>query len=161
MKLISSNRGKIKEFRAILGKIDSVKFDLIEIQSTDVEEVIKHKIEDAKKVVSGEFIVEDTALYLGGNMEIGALIKWIPNEVVVKAYKGQSAWAVCAIGHSDGSIYSGEVKGIIVKPRGDNGFGFDKIFQPDGYTKTFAEMTAEEKNKISPRRLALEELLLK
>ncbi len=50
----------------------------------------------------------------------------------------------------------GENKGTIVdKPRGKDGFGFDFIFQPEGFKKTFAEMSREEKNKISSRSIAL------
>ncbi|MBW2964695.1 non-canonical purine NTP pyrophosphatase, partial [Candidatus Woesearchaeota archaeon] len=50
------------------------------------------------------------------------------------------------------------VKGRIVEPEGDSKFGFDTIFLPDGHEKTFAQMTEDEKNKISHRRLALEKL---
>ncbi len=46
----------------------------------------------------------------------------------------------------------GELKGEIVnKHRGKNGFGYDPIFQPEGFDKTLAELTLEEKNKISHR----------
>ena len=56
--------------------------------------------------------------------------------------------------------FEGEVKGTIVDaPRGNNGFGYDPIFQPDGYDKTFAEMTDEEKNKISHRADAVRKAL--
>ncbi|KAL0433060.1 UNVERIFIED_CONTAM: Inosine triphosphate pyrophosphatase [Sesamum latifolium] len=44
---------------------------------------------------------------------------------------------------------------MIVPPRGPNDFGWDPIFQPDGYDKTYAEMAKEEKNKISHRYRAL------
>lgn len=56
--------------------------------------------------------------------------------------------------------FEGEVKGTIVDaPRGSNGFGYDPVFQPDGYDKTFAEMTDEEKNKISHRANAVKKAL--
>ena len=56
--------------------------------------------------------------------------------------------------------FEGEVKGTIVDaPRGSNGFGYDPIFQPDGYDKTFAEMTDDEKNQISHRADAVRKAL--
>ena len=48
--------------------------------------------------------------------------------------------------------FEGELKGrIIDTPRGSNGFGYDPIFVPDGMDKTLAELTTEEKNRISHR----------
>jgi len=53
----------------------------------------------------------------------------------------------------------GECKGrIIYQPRGSNGFGYDPLFVPDGCDRTFAEMTEEEKNRISHRAAALRNL---
>ncbi len=52
--------------------------------------------------------------------------------------------------------FEGQVNGqIITEKRGVNGFGYDPLFVPDGYEKTFAEMTSDEKNKISHRSRAL------
>jgi len=48
---------------------------------------------------------------------------------------------------------------IIDAPRGANGFGYDPIFVPDGESRTFAEMSSEEKNKISHRARALAKAL--
>ena len=48
--------------------------------------------------------------------------------------------------------FEGEVTGtILLEPRGKNGFGYDPVFQPDGFDKSFAELTGEEKNRISHR----------
>lgn len=56
-------------------------------------------------------------------------------------------------------VARGECRGhIATAPRGQNGFGYDPLFVPDGYEKTFAEMMPEEKNKISHRARALKEL---
>lgn len=62
----------------------------------------------------------------------------------------------------DGKEYSfeGIIKGKITTERkGNDGFGYDPIFVPDGSEKTFAELTMEEKNKISHRALAVEKLI--
>ncbi|MBQ4315557.1 MAG: RdgB/HAM1 family non-canonical purine NTP pyrophosphatase, partial [Lentisphaeria bacterium] len=57
-------------------------------------------------------------------------------------------------------VFEGEVKGTItLAPRGKDGFGYDPVFLPDGYDKTFAELTGEEKNKISHRANAFAKAL--
>jgi XTP/dITP diphosphohydrolase len=57
-------------------------------------------------------------------------------------------------------VFEGIVNGNIRKERsGNNGFGYDAIFEPNGYTITFAEMEMEEKNKISHRGLAMQKLI--
>ena len=56
-------------------------------------------------------------------------------------------------------LFDGVVKGeIITKPRGEQGFGYDPIFQPLGYSQTFAEMPIELKNSLSHRGIALRKL---
>ena len=56
--------------------------------------------------------------------------------------------------------FEGVVKGEINESRsGDKGFGYDPIFTPDGYTKTFAEMNAEEKNTISHRGKSIRKMV--
>jgi XTP/dITP diphosphohydrolase len=58
------------------------------------------------------------------------------------------------------TFFEGTVEGTIRHERsGSGGFGYDPIFQPDGYNVTFAEMTMEEKNAISHRGKAVEELV--
>ncbi|OKS88430.1 non-canonical purine NTP diphosphatase [Mucilaginibacter polytrichastri] len=57
-------------------------------------------------------------------------------------------------------FFEGTVEGTIRPHRsGAEGFGYDPIFQPDGYDVTFAEMSMEEKNAISHRAIAMEKLL--
>ena len=61
--------------------------------------------------------------------------------------------AVICLVFPDGEAeyYRGEVEGTLVwPPRGDLGFGYDPVFLPDGYAKTFGEMTAEEKHGWKP-----------
>jgi len=56
-------------------------------------------------------------------------------------------------------IVTGKIDGTIsISPQGDKGFGWDPIFIPNGYSKTFGEMEMFEKSKISMRKIALEKL---
>ncbi len=57
-------------------------------------------------------------------------------------------------------VFDGTVEGSITdQPQGDGGFGYDPIFQPEGYGKTFGELPAEIKNSISHRARAVEKLV--
>lgn len=56
-------------------------------------------------------------------------------------------------------LFEGIVNGqILSTPRGDEGFGYDPVFQPDGYNVSFAQMAMDEKNSISHRGRAIEKL---
>lgn len=76
----------------------------------------------------------------------------------------RSAYFICVLalawpdGHTE--VFEGCVDGKIVWPaRGDKGFGYDPIFQPDGYEVTFGEMDLEQKYKISHRAKAFQNLV--
>ena len=57
-------------------------------------------------------------------------------------------------------IFEGIIKGKIIKEiKGDNGFGYDPIFQPEHHFLTFAQISTKEKNKISHRAIALRKLI--
>lgn len=78
----------------------------------------------------------------------------------LKGTENRRAKFVCVISlaHSGDFIASfrGEVSGVIIDaPRGTHGFGYDPVFVPDGYDKTFSELGAEIKDKISHRAKAL------
>jgi inosine triphosphate pyrophosphatase len=77
-------------------------------------------------------------------------------------YDDHKAIATTFLGYAQNrdkiSFFEGSLKGTVVSPRGNHNFGFDPIFQPEGHEQTQAEMTAEQKNQISQRRKALEEL---
>jgi len=67
---------------------------------------------------------------------------------------------ISLIWNGDEYFFEGVVNGTIRNERsGTAGFGYDPIFQPDGYTKTFAEMSLAEKNEISHRAIAMADLL--
>lgn len=56
-------------------------------------------------------------------------------------------------------LFEGRMEGeILFEPQGDHGFGYDPIFKPDGYEKSYAQMSMEEKNQISHRAIAVRKL---
>lgn len=67
--------------------------------------------------------------------------------------------AVCVLDYNYYIAVEGRVNGkIIENPRGFDGFGYDPIFQPEGYDVTYAEMSLEEKNSMSHRALAMNKM---
>lgn len=90
-------------------------------------------------------------------------MKTIGNDGLVKMANvfGNDAEARTWIGYIENGkveFFEGVIRGKIVEARGENGFGWDAIFQPEGYEKTFAEMTMEEKNESSMRKMAFQKL---
>lgn len=169
LRFISGNSNKVKDIQTILPEIIQLDIDLPELQEFNPQKIIEDKLNNARKKYSGELICEDTSLYLTClNGFPGPLIKWMLQTMgnqgiaeLVRKYKNKKASAKTVIGYSNGKdikFFIGEIKGTIVLPRGEDTFGWNLIFQPEGYNKTFAEMTREERNKISMRRIAAEKL---
>jgi len=81
----------------------------------------------------------------------------------LKGEKSRSAQFRTVIAFVDGSdnyFFEGICRGkIIDEKRGDKGFGYDPIFVPEGFEKTFAELSSEEKNKISHRGRAVQKFI--
>jgi non-canonical purine NTP pyrophosphatase (RdgB/HAM1 family) len=154
----------------ILPSIQQLEIDLPEIQEIDARKIIEAKLQEALKHQEGAFIVEDTSFYLEAlNGLPGPLIKWfekaIGNEGIFQlaAKLGNTrAIAKTMIGYAKNAeeiyFFEGTLEGEVVSPSQDNGFGWDVIFQPQGHTRAFSEFTLEEKNAISMRRKAFDEL---
>ena len=167
---ITGNAGKLSEVKLILPNVEGMDIDLPEIQEIDARKVVEAKLQSALSKHEGEFIVEDTSLYLNAiNGLPGPLIKWfmktIGNEGLValaEKFGDGDAEAKTIIGYAkntnDIEFFEGVIHGNIVSPRGDKGFGWDAIFQPNGQDKTFAEMDSDEKNDVSMRKIATEKL---
>ena len=95
------------------------------------------------------------------NRDFDKAIDMLLQEIEASKNKNRSAYFACvlALGYPDGTYksFEGRVDGLISYDRkGNSGFGFDPIFIPLGYDKTFAELGSEIKNKISHRGRALE-----
>lgn len=178
------NEGKLREYQRILGEpVVGFNLGVDEIQAAP-EKVLERKAQVARQAFNGRPIfVEDTALKLPiFNNTLDAYADQLTSVPANRALLAEMAHAKgqtqatfrVGIAYDDGKqvhTWAQEWSGHIAdKPRGTNGFGFDDIFIPDGQVavdgtaipdgqgKTYAEMTDEEKDRYSPRRLALEVL---
>ena len=169
IRFVTSNKDKVKEAQAILKEIKVIPLalELPELQG-DPETVTREKTRYAFSQLKKPLIVDVTALCFDAlhglpGIYIKHFLEKLGREGVVKLlhpYSDKRATAICSIGYHDGKkirVFVGETRGTIVQPRGDR-FGWDPVFQPEGFHQTYAEMTEEEKNKISHRTKALEKL---
>jgi XTP/dITP diphosphohydrolase len=77
----------------------------------------------------------------------------------IKDRKARFRTVIALVGLGADTFFEGIVDGeIIYERKGYHGFGYDPVFKPDGFTKTFAEMSMDEKNRISHRAIAVQKL---
>ena len=165
---VTGSDNKYAEALAYIPGLKRQVIDLPEIQSLDPEEVIVAKLMAARAQTDAAIMVEDTSLSLRGlNGLPGPLVKWFLKSLggpegiydLANRYYDWAAMATTVIGYMDENddikTFRGDIEGTIVHPRGDQNFSWDTIFQPEDYAKTFAEMTIEQKNRISHRAIAL------
>lgn len=169
---VTSNEGKFLEAKALLPELKKLSLELEEMQSLDPVEIAKQKALTAtKKTEKKSLIVDDVSLYLEAfDYKLpGPLIKWFLLSVggkgisdIAEKFKKYRASAVCTLCYIDGKgktkIFTGKVKGKIVKSAKNSNKSWDYVFLPDGKDKTFAEMSLYEKNLISHRGLAIKKL---
>ncbi|MCX6823874.1 MAG: non-canonical purine NTP pyrophosphatase [candidate division SR1 bacterium] len=170
---VTGNKNKFKECQSILGteNVEQLDIDLDEIQETDPYKIIRHKLQEALKKHPGPLMIEDTSLYMespGGALPgpfIKRFLKEIKNEGLYGLAKNAGKYkakATVLIGYAKNKdeieFFEGSVEGTIVEPTHPTDFGRDPLFQPDGYDKSYAAMSREEKNEISMRRIALNKL---
>jgi XTP/dITP diphosphohydrolase len=167
------NIHKYKEAKEVLKEygitLEILDIDRIEIQADNSVVIAEFSL----NVLDVDFplLIEDAGLYIDkykgfpGPYSSYAL-RTINNEGILKLMEGETdrrARYVSAVAYRDQEnvgTFMGEVKGKIAeKMRGSNGFGYDPIFIPDnGDGRTFGEITAEEKRKISHRARAFRAL---
>eukprot|EP01084_Bolivina_argentea_P318416 552190_1 len=168
--------------------IINYKIDLDEIQGNEIEiltnkllnaqNIISKQLSNNLNKQNIYILVEDTSLALGlySNNKYnfpGPFCKFLLKSSgcngyinMVKNHDNKSCTAICTFGllkidknNNKPLFCRGECKGNVAnKVRGTNGFGWDGIFEYIGNNKTFAEMTTDEKNKISHRANALKKL---
>ena len=174
--LATGNVHKFHEARSIITKLDigvgMLRMKDTEIQSDSLKEIAMTSAQEVYKRTSLPVIVEDAGLFIDslngfpgpyaayayktvGNKGLLKLLQDVENRKAVF----KAAIAYCESENTTPMVFEGISEGeITVAERvgnGKSGFGFDPIFQPSGSTKTFAEMTLEEKNSFSHRAKAV------
>ena len=182
----TKNNGKLREVKKILGDeyevVSLLDYENVPDVVEDKETFIDNAIKKAKEIFdlfNVPVIADDSGLSVeqlnGAPGVYSARYAGINatdeenNKKLLSALKDFSqphkAKFICTAVYYDGKEYlsaEGEVKGEIIKvPRGNNGFGYDPLFLPDGFEFTTAELSLEEKNKISHRTKAFKELASK
>lgn len=170
--LVTGNPNKLAEARRLCGHdLRAAEVDLPEIQSLDLSQVLAAKAEEAFRRLRRPVIVEETGLELTSmNGFPGPLIKWMLDAMDAEgvaraalALGDPAARAHCMLLFWDGERRrqaEGETRGrLVLPPRGEAGFGWDPVFQPDGESLTYGEMTAAEKDRVGHRGRAWRALL--
>ena len=182
----TGNEGKMKEIRMILGDLDyeilsmkeaGITADIVEDGKT-FEENAMIKAKAISKLANCLVLADDSGLevdYMDKQPGIYSA-RWmgedtsydIKNKKIIENLEGvpeekRTARFVCAVAAAfpDGRVITkrGTIEGIIgYEQRGENGFGYDPIFFLPEYGMTTAELPVEEKNKISHRGRALEQI---
>ncbi len=167
----TTNDHKLREVNHILGyDLEKIHLELTEPQEMDVEVIARAKAKEAFQKIGKPVLVEDTGWYFDvWNGLPGAFAKFFMSAVgcegILKMLGSESKRGCIAktvVAYHDGvtaHVFAGELRGTIApEVRGTSEFGFDRIFIPEGFTKTFGEMTLSEKSAISMRALAVNQL---
>lgn len=180
--IATNNQGKLKEIKEILKDYElltlkdiNCKIEVNEDQET-FEGNAKKKAKETAKFVNMPCIADDSGLcidafngwpgvhtdrFLGEDATPSQKNKAILEKMKNLKEEERKAKVVCSVVYYENGefmVAKGEIEGKIAKePKGDNGFGFDPIFELEN-GKTYAELTQEEKNAISHRKKALENL---
>jgi inosine triphosphate pyrophosphatase len=166
-RFVTSNALKLRDAQALVPDLVPFEVDLVEIQSMDVLEVVKSKLAALVDMhLSFPVVVEDTGLEIStlGGLP-GPLVKWFLAavgskglaDIALRGERATPAIAVSAVGvlqDQGQSFWMGRVEGEIVQPRGVE-LGWNSIFRPMGSSRTFGEMTDDQRLEFSMRRTPL------
>ncbi|WP_031518022.1 non-canonical purine NTP pyrophosphatase [Desulfofalx alkaliphila] len=171
LRFVSKNKEKNYEYSKLLSPVEftPVWFDTAEPLGDNHRDIVQAKTLHAFDEKRAPLFVDQTGLYVdawqglpGGltdtfweKLKLTGFIKLMENE------KNRSAVAITTIGYCDGKkiyLFEGRLKGTIApEPRGENGSQWDPVFIPQGHSRTFGEMSPDEKLAISMRRTAAAE----
>ena len=150
--------------------IEWVKMSYEEIQADETSEISLDSATKLADKISGTFFLEDTGLYIDSLQGFPGpyssfIARKLGNNGILKLLEGKDREArfvtvITLVQDRQFHQFEGVLEGTISsEQRGTGGFGFDPIFVPLGEYKTLAEMSTEEKNRLSHRSRALELLI--
>ena len=180
----TNNRHKVEEIQAAIGhqlEVVSLKEAGIEIDIPEPFDTLEENAKEKSRVIhqftNQNCFSEDTGLetyalngepgvksarYAGENKDFSANTRKLLNRLGTTTNRAARFRTVIAlIWEGKEFLFEGICQGrIITEPRGQQGFGYDPVFIPDGSDRTFAEMNMEEKNVFSHRKKAADKLVL-
>jgi len=166
IRFVTGNEGKVREAREYLDEsVEQVEYDYTEIQG-DLKDIALYGARETFEAAGDDepVLVDDTGLFVEALSGFpGPYSAFVEDTLgiervwrVVENEENNRAAFRTVLAYYDGETaetFEGSVRGRIVAPRGEGGFGYDPIFEHDG--QTFAEMGTAEKNAISHRGRAL------
>lgn len=180
----TNNRHKVEEIQAAIGhilKVISLEEAGIDIDIPEPHDTLEENAEEKSRVIHRltheNCFSEDTGLetdalngepgvksarYAGEDKDFKANIGKLLHKLGTTTQRSARFRTVISlVWHEKEYLFEGICEGqIITEPRGEQGFGYDPVFIPAGSTRTFAEMTLEEKNRFSHRKKAADKLVL-
>ncbi len=172
IRFITKNDHKVNEINEILSgsgvEVIAAKHAIDEIQTEDVNILVRDKLLKAFKIVGRPVFVEHTGLYIENLNDFpGGLTQIFWDKLQAEKFsallgssENTKLVAKTIIGYCDSMkihMFEGSIRGNIAKvPQGNRDFQWDCIFIPEGETETFAELGALKKNEISMRKLAFD-----
>ena len=178
----TNNRNKVAEIQSLVGAnltIIPLKEAGIEIEIPEPHDQLEANAQEKAMTIfsmtNQNCFSEDTGLeiaalggapgvksarYAGENSNAQANIELVLSKMTdIENRSAQFRTVICLIWENQTYYFEGICKGQILRNmQGENGFGYDPIFVPDGASKSFANMTMEEKNQFSHRKKAVTQL---
>lgn len=169
----TGNKGKVKHASNILGdnfKVKRVEVDVTEPSIDSIEDIARSKVQQAREKADipdeGLLMADDSGLFVDSlNGFPGPQTSFFDEKVgknnllkLIEDDNSASFRAAIAIDlGNDTKVFTGEASGEVVEPRGEEGFGYDPLFLPEGKDETWGE-DSSFKDEHSHRKEALEKL---